>query len=173
MSLKRQRPPSPPTSDANSIYRSSLILDRASTFCALFSPTLTAKHLQSLPELNSATHKIAAWRTPSAQRSLTPSSTTTKPLFSTGYSDDGERYGGKTLEKLLVALNVSGAVVVGRYYGGVMLGPVRFEHIKNCATEAILQWQQEQKDHMREGSSKRVKTTATEEKEEVERRDEL
>lgn len=54
-----------------------------------------------------------------------------------------------------------------------MLGPVRFDHIRNCATEAILQWQQEQKERLQEANSKRVKTTATEEEEEGGRREEL
>ncbi|KAL8746024.1 MAG: hypothetical protein Q9184_007801, partial [Pyrenodesmia sp. 2 TL-2023] len=62
------------------------------------------------------------------------------PVFDTGHDDDGEKFGGKTLEKGLVTGNVVGAVVVARWYGGVMLGPVRFDHIKNCASEAIAAW---------------------------------
>jgi hypothetical protein len=36
-------------------------------------------------------------------------------------------------------MNAVGAVVVARWYGGVLLGPVRFNHIEHCAREAILE----------------------------------
>ena len=75
---------------------------------------------------------------PSNQRALN-----SHRLFDTGHDDDGEKYGGKTLEKVLSSADVEGAVVVARWYGGVMLGPVRFDHIKACAQEAIAGWIQE------------------------------
>ena len=34
-------------------------------------------------------------------------------------------------------MDVIGSIVVARWYGGVMLGPARFEHMKECAREAI------------------------------------
>ena len=37
-------------------------------------------------------------------------------------------------------MNVEGAVVVARWYGGVLLGPVRFAHMETCAKEAIGKW---------------------------------
>lgn len=69
-----------------------------------------------------------------------------------GHDDDGEKYGGKTVEKVLVDGEVVGVVVVARWYGGVMLGPVRFEHIRRCAGEAVGMYQQDC-----ERSAKRVK----------------
>ena len=82
---------------------------------------------------------MSAWRRPSKQqRSLN-----SQPVFETGHDDDGENYGGKTLEKVLIARNVAGAIMVARWYGGVMLGPVRFAHIRNCAGDAITKWAQE------------------------------
>ena len=97
--------------------------------------------------MKSASHRIAAWRTPSNQYALDA-----KRLLEIGHDDDGERYGGKALEKVLVETEVEGAVVVARWYGGVMLGPVRFDHIKNCARDAIMQWSSE-----RERSAKKAK----------------
>jgi Uncharacterized protein family UPF0029 len=45
---------------------------------------------------------------------------------------------------VLVEMDVEcGAVVVARWYGGVLLGPVRFSHIENCAREAIGNWRKE------------------------------
>ncbi|KAL8896079.1 MAG: hypothetical protein Q9207_007886 [Kuettlingeria erythrocarpa] len=117
------------------LYKSSPIEDRSSRFVAYFSPEIPAKELQRHPKFSKASHRIAAWRKPSSQRSLS-----SQPVFDTGYDDDGEKYGGKTLEKVLVAANLAGAVVVARWYGGVMLGPVRFDHIRNCANEAIAKW---------------------------------
>ncbi|KAI4221218.1 MAG: hypothetical protein LQ349_007897, partial [Xanthoria aureola] len=123
-------PPHPPSA----IYRSTAISDRSSRFIAIYSPSLTAQQLQSRPELSDATHRITASRVPSSQRSLTPSQ---QPLYTTTHSDDGEKYAGKALAAVLSDLNVEGSVVVARWYGGIMLGPVRFDHIKNCAREAI------------------------------------
>jgi hypothetical protein len=37
-------------------------------------------------------------------------------------------------------MQVEGVIVVARWYGGVMLGPVRFTHMENCATEAVRMW---------------------------------
>jgi hypothetical protein len=39
----------------------------------------------------------------------------------------------------MVDMNAVGAVVVARWYGGTLLGPVRFNHIEHCAREAILE----------------------------------
>jgi hypothetical protein len=36
-------------------------------------------------------------------------------------------------------MNAVGAVVVARWYGGILLGPARFNHIEHCAREAILE----------------------------------
>ncbi|KAL8719754.1 MAG: hypothetical protein Q9225_003270 [Loekoesia sp. 1 TL-2023] len=122
-------------SPASDVYTSSSIDDRSSRFIAYFSSQLSVQDLQNDRDLATATHRIVAWRKPSVQRSLS-----TQPIYDTGHDDDGEKYGGKTLEKVLVAANVTGAIVVARWYGGVLLGPVRFDHIRNCAIEAINKW---------------------------------
>ncbi|ERF68961.1 hypothetical protein EPUS_08195 [Endocarpon pusillum Z07020] len=146
MSRKRPRsvsPPSTSTIDArrsqtdHQIFRSNAIKDRSSTFIALFSPSAPAPTLQANPDFATATHRVAAWRKPSAQRTLF---TAKRPLLDTGYDDDGEQYAGKRLEKVLSETSVEGAVVVARWYGGILLGPVRFTHIENCAREAIEKW---------------------------------
>lgn len=133
---KRTFPPS--LASGSEIYTSSPIDDRSSRFIAYFSPQLSAQYLQREPNFATATHRIAAWRKPSVQRSLSA-----QPIYDTSHDDDGERFGGKTLEKVLVAANVTGAIVVARWYGGVLLGPVRFDHIRNCASEAIAKWRAE------------------------------
>ena len=144
MSQKRARSASP---ESTPIFTSSPIEDRSSKFIAFYSPTLSAKELQAHTEFKSASHRIAAWRKPSSQRALSA-----QRLLDTGHDDDGEKYGGKALEKVLTENDVEGAVVVARWYGGVLLGPVRFDHIKNCARDAIAQWTQE-----RQRSAKKAK----------------
>lgn len=123
-------------------FKSASIDDRESTFVALFSPTLSVKQLQRLPDFKKASHRMAAWRKQSTQRTLNinPTSGATQ-IYVTGSDDDGEKYSGKRLEKVLNELNAEGAVMVARWYGGVLLGPVRFTHIENTAREAILLWQ--------------------------------
>ena len=148
MSQKRARSPSP---SGPQVCKSSPIDDRSSRFIAAFSPELSYKELQDLPDFNGATHRIAAWRLPSSQQSLT-----SQLLHETGYDDDGERYGGKTLERVLTTVKVEGAIVVARWYGGIMLGPIRFDHMKNCATDAVLKWKDES-----EVASKRLKLEAS------------
>lgn len=154
MSLKRLRPDSPP----NELYISSTIEDRDSTFIAHFSPTASAKTLQKHAELSSASHRIAAWRKPSTQKTLKA-----ERLYDTGHDDDGEKWAGQRLERVLCDAKVEGAIVVARWYGGTMLGPVRFAHIENCAREAVGKFQgiansNVAEVHVPEPGVKRVKT---------------
>ncbi|EKG17543.1 Impact [Macrophomina phaseolina MS6] len=141
MSRKRARSPSnapsPATASSSHIYRSAPISDRQSIFVAHFSPTLSAAALQAHPDFRTATHRIAAWRKPTAQRSLLGPSAR---VLQSGHDDDGETFAGRRLARVLEAMGVQGAVCVARWYGGVMLGPVRFEHIEGCAREAVRAW---------------------------------
>ena len=156
MSRKRALSPSPPPSASLplEIFRSAPIKDRSSIFVGAYSLSLSAKALQGLPDCKSASHRIAAWRRPSRQRSLLPGAET---LYDTGCDDDGERYAGKRLEKVLEDMNVEGSVVVARWYGGTMLGPVRFTHIETCAKEAIRKWKTATMEADREEAQKRQK----------------
>ncbi|KAJ9656550.1 hypothetical protein H2198_004899 [Neophaeococcomyces mojaviensis] len=139
-----EKPSSNQVADTINIFESSSIEDRTSTFVAAFSPAIAAKILQAHQPYKNASHRILAWRKPSKQQSLssvTGLNAATRTIYDTGSDDDGEKYAGKKLEKLLTELDVTGAVVVARWYGGVLLGPVRFDHILNVAKEAIRKWQ--------------------------------
>ncbi|EMC93168.1 hypothetical protein BAUCODRAFT_125053 [Baudoinia panamericana UAMH 10762] len=113
---------------------------------------MSGKQLQSIVEIKSASHKILAWRKESSQRSLTGS----VPQYDVGHDDDGEKYAGKKVEKVLEQMQVVGACVVARWYGGVMLGPVRFTHIETCAKEAVRKWQE----HLAEEQRKKRRVEA-------------
>ncbi|KAM0714823.1 hypothetical protein Q7P37_009287 [Cladosporium fusiforme] len=138
MAQKRKHPDDAsengPSSEPN-VYRSSPIEDRDSTFIGIFSPSLGAKQLQNLREIKNASHCMLAWRRESNQQSLT----STKQ-YVIGHDDDGEKYGGKKVEQVLVNMKAVGSCVVARWYGGTMLGPVRFTHIETCASDAVRQW---------------------------------
>lgn len=121
------------------ISRSAAIYDRESKFYAIFSPILKPKDLQALEEIESASHKIVGFRRESNQQSISKAK-----LYVTGSDDDGEKYAGKKIEKALEATGVTGACVVARWYGGVLLGPVRFEHVETCAKEAINRYREQE-----------------------------
>ena len=54
------------------------------------------------------------------------------------YGDDGETAAGGRLAELLRLMNVNYvAVMVSRWFGGVLLGPERFKHINNCARDLL------------------------------------
>jgi hypothetical protein len=135
MALKRELPPSPDV--PTNIFRSEKIQHETSAFIGAFSPTLSAKALQTLPEFRTASHKVAAWRTRSKQKSLTPAS---KTLYDLGHDDDGEKWAGSRLQHVLNDTGTEGVVVVARWYGGQNIGPIRFTHIETCAKQAIWSW---------------------------------
>ncbi|QIW98218.1 hypothetical protein AMS68_003736 [Peltaster fructicola] len=142
MSTKRKRSASPVSGDTQSnadvtVFCSDEIFDRQSTFRGFFSPSIPPKDLQKLAEFDSADHKILGWRRESNQQSLTAAK-----KYVTGNDDDGEKYGGKKVEQCLTNANITGACVVARWYGGIMLGPVRFTHMETCALGAIKKWQE-------------------------------
>ncbi|KAF2266348.1 hypothetical protein CC78DRAFT_552500 [Lojkania enalia] len=152
MSIKRERSPSP--SPALGIFRSQSIEDQKSIFVAAFSHSVPVKALQSLPEFASATHRIAAWRKRSRQRSLLPE---TKTLYDLGHDDDGEKWAGARLQYVLEDMKVEGTVVVARWYGGVNIGPIRFTHIENTAKECIWKFKSADADARREHEAKKRK----------------
>ena len=117
--------------------RSEHITDRSSKFIGYFSKTMSRVQLQALPEIKSASHKMAAWRVGSKQKTLTQSGHTT---IDVGYDEDGEKGSGWRLKRILEEGTIIGVIVVARWYGGVMLGPKRWEHIEDVAKEAIARW---------------------------------
>ncbi|KAK3067947.1 hypothetical protein LTR53_014846 [Teratosphaeriaceae sp. CCFEE 6253] len=156
-SQKRKRSPEPSSSSSSSpsdtaadIHISDPIEDRESKFIGYYSPSLAAPSLQQHPLVKSASHKILAWRKEGKQRSLTGSIA----HYETGHDDDGEKHGGRTVEKVLTQTQVTGACVVARWYGGVMLGPVRFRHMEDCAKGAVAKWRAHEEGERR---AKRVK----------------
>ncbi|UPX17842.1 uncharacterized protein EKO05_0008170 [Ascochyta rabiei] len=151
MAQKRSHPEVMPTIPET--FHSAKIHEQTSSFIGCFSPTLSAPVLQRVPEFRTATHRIAAWRKPSRQKSLDPA----KPLFDASHDDDGESWAGTRLARVLNDTQVVGTVVVARWYGGQNIGPVRFTHIENCAKEAIWKWKVATAEAEKEGAAKKQK----------------
>ncbi|KAF2015908.1 hypothetical protein BU24DRAFT_422218 [Aaosphaeria arxii CBS 175.79] len=160
---KRERSATP--ADSLEIFRSKRIEDRESVFVAAFSPTLPVKTLQGLDEFVTATHRIAAWRKPSRQRSLRPESMV---LYDLGHDDDGEKWAGSRLKSILEDMKVEGVIVVARWYGGQMIGPARFAHIENTAKEAVRKWQSAREELKTEEAAKRRKVEQDAERQSLE-----
>ena len=144
--------PNPP------IHTSQPITDRGSTFLATIhkctSPsearatqswvkrcghlqTTNSKEVELRQRLGKASHDIAAWRCllPS------PNSTTTTDneipfVLSESHLDDGETHAGQHVLSTLRTHALSDTlIIVSRWFGGTLLGPARFTHIKACAEE--------------------------------------
>ncbi|KXL44217.1 hypothetical protein M433DRAFT_68515 [Acidomyces richmondensis BFW] len=118
------------------------IIDRASTFTAYYSPTLSASALLRLlpPETLTATHLIRAWRRPSTLNK------TSLTFYDTGHDSDGEAHAGTRARRTLESLRAEGSCVVARWYGGVLLGPVRFEHVEACVRKAVEAWRRREEE---------------------------
>ncbi|TIB70111.1 hypothetical protein E3P77_00027 [Wallemia ichthyophaga] len=105
--------------------------DKKSLFVAYLIPVSSDKDSQS----SSPSHSISAYRfvgLKSKKIGLNQDDFTVK----TAYDDDGEKWAGKRiLEVLEQTQTLDALIVVSRWYGGIMLGPVRFQHIKDLSLE--------------------------------------
>lgn len=122
---------------------SGVVEDRGSTFVAYYIPSKDLQEvkvqlqvLRTDPAYNmvSADHRMAAWRLRSTQRTLLDAQ---RRVVQRGHDDDGESHAGVRLSDVMERMDAFGLVVVARWWGGVMLGPVRFRHIESAARAAI------------------------------------
>ncbi|CAG8463290.1 9702_t:CDS:2 [Cetraspora pellucida] len=119
-------------STSTNVFHSSRIKDRRSIFVA------HAKRVETKQEVNNflskirfeeknATHNVLAFRLEYSDGTIIEES-----------DDDGEKYAGERVLNLLKTLNAKNvAVIITRWFGGISLGPVRFEHIVKCAREVL------------------------------------
>ena len=114
---------------------SSPVTEKKSTFvarvCAVSSPAqaqASVAHLGSDKCSAKASHHIFAYRIHAVGE-----------VIYQDFDDDGENTAGRRLLCLLQAMNVWDVlVVVSRWYGGIKLGPNRFNIINNVAREAVV-----------------------------------
>ncbi|KAI5117901.1 hypothetical protein M0805_003597 [Coniferiporia weirii] len=123
---------------------SNTIYDRDSTFVgALYraaSPAAArralAHHTHVVHGARPASHEIAAWRCIALRAGRDGLRGPEDFELATGAEDDGEQGGARAVLRTMEREGVLDAVViVSRWFGGTMLGPVRFAHIETCARE--------------------------------------
>jgi len=131
-------------SPPQSVSTSQEIRDRGSIFIAnIFKATSVRQakdavcHLRNVSHgVQRATHEISAWRCMVLKSDKTGLGGEDDFKLASGYDDDGERYGGERILKVMKSLGIIDAVVVvSRWYGGILLGPPRFLHIETCTEE--------------------------------------
>ncbi|KAF8521275.1 ribosomal protein S5 domain 2-type protein [Hysterangium stoloniferum] len=125
------------------------IQDRDSTFVAnLFratSPTIaykTTKYVKNvLHAANPASHEMMAYRTMTLKAGRTGLDGPDDFQVQAGSEDDGEKYGGSKILRIMQKEGILDVViVVSRWYGGTMLGPSRFTHIESCTNDVCAQY---------------------------------
>ncbi|RDB24838.1 Protein IMPACT [Hypsizygus marmoreus] len=141
--IKSSRPAPQPSATSQEIR------DRGSTFVAnLYTATTPEegrariKHLKHVVHgAKPASHEVAAWRCMVLKHGRTGLGGPEDFELSVGSMDDGERWAGDKVLKVMQAHTIIDAVViVSRWYGGTMLGPARFSHIETCATEVCQEY---------------------------------
>ncbi|TFK87572.1 ribosomal protein S5 domain 2-like protein [Polyporus arcularius HHB13444] len=136
--VKASKPP------PKALATSQEIRDRGSTFVATVyaatSPEEARKAVNHLKNVTHgarpATHEIAAWGCMVLKPQRDGLGGPDDFEVVSGSDDDGEKYAGGRVLKVMQAEGVIDAVVVvSRWFGGEMLGRVRFDHIEMCARE--------------------------------------
>lgn len=112
------------------------IHDRASMFQAFFVPLTSSAQIapfmrlfKASPVCDKVDHAMTAHRFNDREIGL-----------DRGYDDDGERFSGKKLSDVVESMDVYGLLVCIREFGGIMLGPIRFQHMTQCARDAIMSY---------------------------------
>ncbi|KAI0090702.1 ribosomal protein S5 domain 2-like protein [Irpex rosettiformis] len=120
------------------------IRDRGSIFIAnIFRATSEDEARKAVAHLRNvlhgqrpASHEMSAWRCMVLKGGKTGLGGPDDFELKYGNEDDGEKYGSGKIGKVMQTEGIIDAVVVvSRWYGGEMLGPVRFAHIETCARE--------------------------------------
>ncbi|KAL5478468.1 hypothetical protein ACEPAI_2652 [Sanghuangporus weigelae] len=123
---------------------SSEIRDRGSLFIASIyrasSPSSASKchayHKNVVHGSNPATHEICAWRCMNLKMGCDGLGGPDDFELVSGKDDDGEDNGGRSVLRTMEKEGVIDAIViVSRWFGGMLLGPVRFTHIETCTRE--------------------------------------
>ncbi|KAI0258849.1 ribosomal protein S5 domain 2-like protein [Gloeopeniophorella convolvens] len=120
------------------------IEDRQSTFVAYIFRASTAQQARAahthvrkvLHAKRPASHEIMAWRCMVLKEGRTGLGGDGDFKIEEGSEDDNEQWaGGHVLKVMRSEAAMDAVVVVSRWYGGIMLGPVRFTHIQDCTRE--------------------------------------
>ncbi|KAI0629426.1 ribosomal protein S5 domain 2-like protein [Trametes polyzona] len=136
--VKSSRPPPKPLATSQEIRdRGSIFVGNVFSASAPEEARRAVHHLKHVAHGNRpATHEIAAWRCMVLKTGKTGLGGPDDFEVVSGFDDDGEKYAGGRIQKVMQSEGVIDAVVVvSRWYGGEMLGPARFDHIETCTRE--------------------------------------
>ncbi|KAF9469975.1 ribosomal protein S5 domain 2-type protein [Collybia nuda] len=86
-----------------------------------------------------ASHEISAWRIMGLKSGRSGLGGPDDFQLITGSEDDGEKWAGNQILKVMqIHAIIDAVVIVSRWYGGTLLGPARFSHIRTSASEVCL-----------------------------------
>jgi len=126
------------------LFESAEIQDRDSVFVASIYPATTPDearkainhHKNTVHGPRKAAHEMAAWRYMALKTGKSGLGGPSDFEVKGNSDDDGEKYGGNRILKVMQNQGIIDAVViVSRWFGGTLLGPVRFTHIEQSASE--------------------------------------
>ncbi|KAH8926665.1 ribosomal protein S5 domain 2-like protein, partial [Atractiella rhizophila] len=129
---------SPPLTDRGSIFISYAI--------STTSPSAPKSLISNLRRLHASSREGEASHYMYAYRVLVPRKGKTGAegegddtwTVKEGEDDDNEKYGGETIRKEMERLGgVDATCVVVRWFGGTLLGPARFQHIRTVVSQSI------------------------------------
>ncbi|KAF9243162.1 ribosomal protein S5 domain 2-type protein [Melanogaster broomeanus] len=135
--VKSSRPPPTPVTTSQEIR------DRGSAFVGNVYRATTpdeakaaVHHHKHVVHAGKEVYEISAWRCMALKAGRTGLGGPDDFELKTGHDDDGEKWAGSRVLAVMQAKGVIDAVViVSRWFGGTLLGPVRFTHIETCASE--------------------------------------
>lgn len=135
---------SPWATTRHEIAHGECVVDRKSVFQGHCAPIQRVEHvelflakLKENKKIANAFHNMWAYRVDKSDPNARVGGKSASILQDC--DDDGEQAAGGRLLNLLQILNVVNVmVVVTRWYGGTLLGPIRFKHINNAARDALV-----------------------------------
>ncbi|KAJ3487545.1 hypothetical protein NLI96_g3447 [Meripilus lineatus] len=136
--ITSSRPPPEPVAISKELKdRGSTFLGHIYKISSSSEATRTHSYLKNVVHSKQkADHEIYAWRCMVLKDGKTGLNGPEDFEVKSGCKDDGERFAGARVLKVMESEGVMDAVViVTRWFGGELLGPIRFDHIDACARQ--------------------------------------
>lgn len=127
------------------IASSSEIVDLDSVFIAHAASVSSAaqaevfrRHVREQHANDEAGHEMMGWRCLIPKAGKDGSGSEMDWMLKSGQDDDGEKWSGEKIVKVMESESkVDVCVVVSRWFGGTLLGPRRFKHIESATRQAL------------------------------------
>lgn len=128
-----------PLHTASSTYRSALLEHLTHVVHpSIPTPQLPPQFQHVAPKRRGSTHDMYAYRVMQLKPGRSGLGGPNDFGTDEGQDDDGETWGSEKIMRVIRAMGASDVlVIVSRWYGGQLLGPVRFEHITHVARAAL------------------------------------